>query len=87
MPRNAPEGVFSTPAANKPRLLDHVRERLRYLHYSLRTERAYADWIKRYILYPCTGSSFLNISFLIFYEDSHPEPQGESGLFATGWFR
>jgi|GEM_PF-4859216 len=39
MPRNAPEGVFSTPAANKPRLLDHVRERLRYLHYSLRTER------------------------------------------------
>ncbi|MFH0351734.1 MAG: integron integrase [Chromatiales bacterium] len=28
-----------------------MRERLRYLHYSLRTERAYADWIKRYILY------------------------------------
>ena len=51
MPRNAPEGVFSTPAANKPRLLDQVRERLRYLHYSLRTERAYADWIKRYIFY------------------------------------
>ena len=43
MPRNTPEGVFSTPAANKPRLLDHVRERLRYLHCSLRTERAYAD--------------------------------------------
>ena len=59
MPRNAPEGVFSTPAANKPRLLDHVRERLRYLHYSLRTERAYADWIKRYILYRVRGLVFL----------------------------
>jgi len=36
-------------ALPKPRLLDEVRDRLRLKHYSLRTERAYVDWIKRYI--------------------------------------
>lgn len=34
-----------------PRLLDQVREKLRLKHYSLRTEQAYVDWIKRYILF------------------------------------
>ena len=32
-----------------PRLLDQVRARIRVLHYSIRTEQAYVDWIKRYI--------------------------------------
>ena len=32
-----------------PRLLDQVRDRIRFKHYSLRTEQAYVDWIKRYI--------------------------------------
>jgi integron integrase len=32
-----------------PRLLDRVRDRIRFKHYSLRTEQAYVDWIKRYI--------------------------------------
>jgi hypothetical protein len=32
-----------------PRLLDRVRAALRARHYSLRTEEAYAAWIKRYI--------------------------------------
>lgn len=36
-------------ALPKPRLLNEVRDRLRLKHYSLRTERAYVDWIKRYI--------------------------------------
>ncbi len=31
------------------RLLDQVRERIRYLHYSLRTEQAYLLWIKTFI--------------------------------------
>jgi hypothetical protein len=31
--------------------LDRVRERLRLLDYSIRTEQAYVDWIKRFILY------------------------------------
>jgi integron integrase len=34
-----------------PRLLDQVRERLRFLHYSIRTEQAYVDWIRRYIVH------------------------------------
>jgi len=32
-----------------PRLLDQVRERIRYKHYSLRTEKAYVFWIRRFI--------------------------------------
>lgn len=32
-----------------PRLLDQVRARIRFKHYSLRTEQAYVDWIKRFI--------------------------------------
>lgn len=34
-----------------PRLLDQVRDRIRVLHYSIRTEAAYLDWIKRFILH------------------------------------
>jgi integrase len=33
------------------RLLDRVREAIRLKHYSIRTEQAYLDWIKRYILF------------------------------------
>lgn len=33
----------------RPRLLDEVRCRLRLKHYSLKTERAYLYWIRRYI--------------------------------------
>jgi site-specific recombinase XerD len=35
----------------EPRLLDRVRETIRRKHYSLRTEVAYIDWIKRYIFF------------------------------------
>jgi len=34
-----------------PRLLDQVREAIRLRHYSYRTEKAYVDWIRRYILF------------------------------------
>lgn len=34
-----------------PRLLDRVRERIRYKHYSLRTEESYVQWIRRFILF------------------------------------
>ncbi len=38
------------PAASPaPRLLDQLRQRLRYLHYSLRTERAYVLWVKAFV--------------------------------------
>jgi integron integrase len=35
--------------APSPRLLDQVRAVIRLKHYSIRTEQAYVDWIKRYI--------------------------------------
>ena len=37
--------------APKPRLLDRVRLAIRARHYSRRTEKAYVDWIKRYIFF------------------------------------
>ena len=33
------------------KLLDQVRDTIRLKHYSIRTEEAYADWIKRFILF------------------------------------
>ncbi len=33
----------------RPRLLDLVRARIRYMHYSYRTEQAYVAWIRRFI--------------------------------------
>lgn len=37
--------------AKKPKLLDQVRERCRVKHYSIRTEKTYVHWIKRFILF------------------------------------
>lgn len=34
-----------------PKLIDQLRERLRTLHYSLRTEDVYVDWVRRFILF------------------------------------
>jgi hypothetical protein len=34
-----------------PKLFDQVRGKIRLKHYSIRTEQAYTDWIKRYILH------------------------------------
>ena len=36
---------------SSPRLLDQVRDRLRVKHYSLRTEDAYLQWIRRFIFF------------------------------------
>ena len=35
----------------RPRLLDQVRDAIRRLHYSRRTEEAYVQWIKRFIFF------------------------------------
>jgi integron integrase len=40
----------SVPAP-KPKLLDQVRETIRRKHYSIRTEQAYIDWVKRFIFF------------------------------------
>jgi len=44
------------------KLLDRVRERIRYKHYSYRTEQTYVQWIKRYIF---------------FHNKRHPKDMGE----------
>ena len=37
---------------DKPKkLLDQVRDVIRRKHFSIRTEQAYTDWIRRFILY------------------------------------
>jgi site-specific recombinase XerD len=41
----------SSISRNEPRLLDQVREVIRRFHYSIRTEKAYIDWIRRFILF------------------------------------
>ena len=46
---------------DKPKLLDQVREKLRVKQYSIRTEQAYVDWIKRFVL---------------FHRKRHPETMG-----------
>jgi integron integrase len=51
----------------KPKLLDQCRESLRMRHYSIRTERAYLGWIKRYIL---------------FHHKRHPADMGEDEIRA-----
>jgi hypothetical protein len=33
------------------RLLDQMRDRLRYLHCSLRTEQAHVYWLQQYVLW------------------------------------
>ena len=55
---------------NPPRLIDQVRSVIRLKHYSLRTEEAYWQWIKRFIL---------------FHGKRHPNEMGEAevGAFLT----
>src|SRR5215510_4619701 len=39
------------PPTNQPRLLDQVRTTIRLRGMSYQTEKAYADWIKRFIIF------------------------------------
>ncbi|MDP3138095.1 MAG: phage integrase N-terminal SAM-like domain-containing protein, partial [Burkholderiaceae bacterium] len=45
------QSMDMTATPSTPRLLDQVRGKLRLKHYSIRTERAYVDWIKQFILH------------------------------------
>ncbi len=49
----------------KMRLLDQVRHVIRKKHYSIRTEQAYTNWIKRFIL---------------FHDKRHPKDMGETEI-------
>ena len=61
----APSAPLSSPAA--PRLLDRVRWHLRVKRYSIRTEKVYLDWIRRFIL---------------FHKKRHPLEMGEQEIAA-----
>ena len=61
-----PPGSTSQPPL-APRLLDLVRARIRFKHYSLRTEQAYVDWIRR---------------FLRFHGNRHPSDLGHDAVVA-----
>jgi integron integrase len=56
-----------TGALKQPKLLTQVRDRLRAKHYSLRTETAYLQWVKRFIL---------------FHEVRHPRDMGKAEVEA-----
>jgi integron integrase len=43
--------LTTAAVASSPKLLDRVRWHLRVKHYSIRTEQAYVDWIRRFILF------------------------------------
>jgi len=57
--------VSPSATADKPKLLDRVRDAIRRKHYSIRTEQAYTDWIRRFIL---------------FHGKRHPAEMGESEM-------
>jgi integron integrase len=51
-PAPHPQSPDPNPAPPQPpRLLDRVRAEIRTRHYSLRTEQAYVDWARRFILF------------------------------------
>ena len=50
------------PPLRSVQVLDQLRERIRYLHYSLPTEQAYVHWVRAFIRFhgvrhPATGAS------------------------------
>ncbi len=47
--RQSPASPKASPEA--PRLLNQVRDKIRLKHYSIRTEQAYTDWVRRFILF------------------------------------
>jgi hypothetical protein len=50
VPDPAPPSTAAAPL-KRSRLLARLREAVRLRHYSLRTERAYSDWVCRYVRY------------------------------------
>jgi len=48
------------------KLLDQVRHVIRKKHYSIRTEQAYTNWIKRFIRKPKTKELFLTSGYWTF---------------------
>ena len=64
-----PPGPQTAIPTSKLKLLDQVRREIRLRHYSLRTEEAYVDWIKRFLHFHKAKAA------------PHPSGSGE----ASGW--
>ncbi|MDP2006964.1 MAG: integron integrase [Rubrivivax sp.] len=72
--------------ATEPRLLDRVRREIRLRHYSIRTEAAYAEWVRRFVLFhdkrhprdlgPDEVAQFL--TYLAVERDVAPSTQGQA---------
>lgn len=60
-PSSPPYLPLTIAPSKGPRLLDQLRERIRFLHYSLRTEEAYVYWCR---------------SFIFFHDKRHPLEMG-----------
>jgi len=50
-PTNLPTAADDALAPRQPKLLERLRIHLRTRHYSIRTEQAYIDWARRFIVY------------------------------------
>ena len=61
------------------KLLDQVRERVRYLHYSLQTEKAYVYWAKAFVLWAARSHG----GFRHPREMGHAEVEGFLTMLAT----
>ena len=57
-----------TPPLQSTRLLDQLRERTRYMHYSLRIQAAYVYWVQ---------------NFLHSHNLKHPRDMGQAGIEAV----
>jgi Phage integrase, N-terminal SAM-like domain len=55
--RNGNHSRADAPALTSTRLLGQVRERLRYMHYSLQTEKSYVHWIKFFVRWHGRGGT------------------------------
>ena len=72
--------------AGEPRLLDRVRGEIRLRHYSIRTETAYVEWVRRFVLFHAKRhprdmgadevAQFL--SYLAVERDVSPSTQGQA---------
>lgn len=73
MPSSNPVRISASHLGRRPdperrlRLLERVRVRLKTRHYSERTEEAYCDWVRRFVL---------------FHERRHPSTMGEQEIAA-----
>lgn len=63
----SPDVEKREPDRKEPKLLDRIREAARVRHLSLRTEKAYVHWARRYIL---------------FHGKRHPQEMGEAEINA-----